>query len=309
MVGAPGRRSPVVCGMMLRSWLMGARPRTLTAAVVPVVVGAASVVGLGEGNLLQWWRIGLVLLVALSMQVGVNYANDFSDGVRGTDRPGVREGPVRLVGSGLVAPAMVRSAAIIAFLVACSAGLVLSALAGWWLVLVGAVCVAAAWGYTGGPKPYGYAGLGEVSVFVFFGLVATVGTSYVLLERVEPLSVVVAVPIGLWAAALLAANNLRDIEGDEASGKRTLAVRLGFPAAKAVYAAMLAVSYTAAVVASLLSGRAAWGALAGLPLAVHALVVLRSAHSPSAAAGLLAVTGRLLIVSGVGLAAGLALSG
>ena len=300
---------------MLRLWLMGARPRTLAAAVVPVAVGAAVAVGigggtdLGGGTSVEWWRVGPVLLVALAMQVGVNYANDFSDGVRGTDRPGVRKGPERLVGSGLVAPAIVRSAAIAAFLVAAVAGLVLSAVVGWWLVLVGAVCVVAAWCYTGGPMPYGYRGLGEVSVFVFFGLVATIGTSYVLLERVELLSAAASVPVGLWAVALLAANNLRDIEGDEAAGKRTLVVRLGFPAARAAYAALLVVSYAAAVAISLMSGRAAWGALAGLPLAVHALIVLRRSDTPNAAGGLLAVTGGLQVVSGLGLAAGLALSG
>ena len=293
-----------------RLWLMGARPRTLVAAVVPVVVGASAVVSFGDGSVAHWWwRTALALVVALAMQVGVNYANDFSDGVHGTDQPGVRNGPVRLVGSKLVTPAVVKLAAFAAFSVAGLAGLVLAAIAGWWLVLVGAVCVAAAWGYTGGPRPYGYEGLGEVFVFIFFGLVATVGTAYVILESVDPLAVAVAVPVGLWAVALLMANNLRDIEGDEASGKRTLAVRFGFSSAKAMYVVILVSAYIVVAAVSLLSGRAAWGALAGLPLAVRAFIVLRRSDGPSDLVGLLAVTGRFQVVSGLGLAVGLALTG
>ena len=168
------------------------------------------------------------MVVAVALQVGTNYANDYSDGVRGTDA--VRVGPVRLVASGLASPRAVRRAAIGAFAVAAAGGLALAAVADWWLILVGAACIAAGWLYTGGPRPYGYAGLGELFVFVFFGLVATVGTEYVQVGRITGLAVGRAVPVGLLAVALLVVNNLRDIPGDTASGKRTLAVRIGAPA-------------------------------------------------------------------------------
>ena len=307
--------------MRVRLWVSGARPRTLVAAVVPVAVGAAAAMGAGNagseaagsvgaaaaGGAAPWWRAAPALAVALALQVGVNYANDYSDGVRGVDRAGVRVGPARLVGSGLVAPSLVKRAAFLAFGAAGAAGLVLAAAAGWWLVLVGAACMGAAWGYTGGPRPYGYAGFGEAFVFLCFGLVATAGTAYVLVERLEPLFALVAVPVGLWAVALLAANNLRDLRGDAAAGKRTLAVRLGDRGARAFYALVVAASYAVAAAASL-SGRAAWGALAGAPFAASALLTLRRAEDPSDLAGLLPATGRLQLISGLGLAAGLALT-
>lgn len=197
--GAPVPRHP---------WVAGTRPRTLPASAVPVVVGTA--VAGAEGHVI-WWRAAAALVVAVAIQVGTNYANDYSDGVRGTDER--RVGPVRLVASGLASPSAVRRAAVIAFGVAALAGLALAAAAGWWLILVGAASVAAGWLYTGGPRPYGYAGLGELFVFVFFGLVATVGTAYVQLERITGLAVAASVPVGLLAVALLVVNNLREHTG------------------------------------------------------------------------------------------------
>lgn len=202
-------------------WVAGARPRTLPAAIVPVVVGTLSV---KPGPILLG-RALLAGIVALALQIGTNYANDYSDGVRGTDR--ARVGPVRLVGQGLASPKSVRAAALASFLVAGVAGLALCAMTTWWLVPLGVAAVLAGWFYTGGPKPYGYLGLGEVFVFVFFGLVATVGSAYVQAMAVPPVAWPAAVAVGLLATVLLEANNLRDIEGDRASHKRTVASRLG----------------------------------------------------------------------------------
>ena len=208
--------------MNIRHWVAGARPRTLPAAVVPVAIGAGAAVGAGS---VAWWRVALAMVVSLALQVGVNYANDYSDGVRGTDD--VRVGPVRLVASGLAAPSAVKRAAFLSFGVAAAAGLVLAASTSWWLIAVGVAAIAAAWGYTGGPRPYGYAGLGELFVFVFFGLVATVGTTYVAIEKITGPSIVMGAAAGSLSCALLVVNNLRDIPTDTAVGKRTLAVRLG----------------------------------------------------------------------------------
>jgi 1,4-dihydroxy-2-naphthoate octaprenyltransferase len=196
-----------------------------------------------------WWKAVLALLVALALQVGVNYANDYSDGVRGTDAD--RVGPLRLVGSGVAAPAAVRRAAVIAFLVAAVAGLVLALLVAWWLVLVGAACMVAAWYYTGGRSPYGYRGLGEVSVFVFFGLVATVGTTYVQAREVTTASVLAGVGCGALACAILVANNLRDIPTDTAAGKRTLAVRLGDRRTRLLYVGLVFTAYAVVVLIAL----------------------------------------------------------
>src|SRR3954454_194448 len=190
---------------MVNRWVAGARPRTLPAAIVPVVVGTAVASAQGEGI---WWRAAAAMVVALAVQVGTNYGNDYHDGIRGTDD--VRVGPVRLVGSGLAAPASVRRAALLSFAVAGIAGLTLAAAVSWWLLLVGAVSFAAGWLYTGGPKPYGYYGLGEVFVLLFFGVVATVCSAYVNLERLTALSFLASVPVGLLATALLVVNNLRD---------------------------------------------------------------------------------------------------
>ena len=288
-----------------RLWVAGARPRTLSAALVPVAVGTA--VAVGEGSDTPWWRAGVALAVAMALQVGVNFANDYSDGVRGADSA-ARVGPRRLVGSGLVRPSLVKRAALGAFAAAAAAGIVLAAAAGWELLAAGALCLAAGWTYTGGPRPYGYLGLGEVFVFVFFGLVATAGTTYVLLERLEWYAVLCGVPVGLWAVALLVANNLRDIATDEAAGKRTLAVRLGDRRTRLGYMAVLEASYAAALAASV-TGRAAAAAVVGAPFAVAAVrKVLRGASGPDLIA-VLGATARLQLVSGLAMAAGIAVSG
>ena len=227
-------------------WFEGARPRTLPAAVAPVAAGT------GAAAAVDRFRLGyalLALLVAVSLQVAVNYANDYSDGVRGTDAD--RVGPLRLVGSGVAAPAAVRRAAVLSFLVAAVAGLVLALLVAWWLVLVGAACMVAAWYYTGGRSPYGYRGMGEVSVFVFFGLVATVGTTYVQAGEVTTASVLAGIGCGALACAILVANNLRDIPTDTAAGKRTLAVRLGDRRTRLLYVGLVFTAYAVVVLIAL----------------------------------------------------------
>ncbi|PWW22691.1 1,4-dihydroxy-2-naphthoate prenyltransferase [Geodermatophilus normandii] len=284
-------------------WVAGARPRTLPAALAPVLVGTGAAAALGG------FRPGpavLALLVALALQVAVNYANDHSDGKRGTDAD--RVGPMRLVGSGAASARAVLLAALLAFAVAAVAGLVLAALSSWWLVAVGAVCIAAAWTYTGGPLPYGYRALGEVFVFVFFGLVAVAGTTFVQTGRVEGLALAAAVPIGLLSTALLVVNNLRDVEGDARVGKRTLAVLLGDRATRLCYVGLLAAAF--AVVVAIGIGRPeALLALVAVPLAVPpSRVVLSGGRGPALIAALQA-TGLLTLATGVLLGAGLALSG
>ena len=289
----------------VRLWTLGARPRTLSAGLVPVAVGTA--VAVGEGAQVPWWRALLALAVAVALQVGVNYANDYSDGVRGTD-DSKRVGPVRLVGSGLVQPHRVKRAAWGAFAAAGATGVALAAVAGWQLLIVGAACLLAGWAYTGGPKPYGYLGLGEVFVFVFFGLVATAGTTYVLVESLEPFALLCGATVGLWAVAILVANNLRDISSDAASGKRTLAVRLGDRRTRLLYMAVLEASYAVALLASL-GGRAAAAAVLGAPFAVRAVRKVRSGASGPALIGVLAATALTQLVSGLAMAAGIALTG
>ena len=288
----------------VRIWVDGARPRTLSAGLVPVAVGAA--VAVGEGSQTAWWRASAALVVGMALQVAVNFANDYSDGVRGTD-DSTRVGPRRLVGSGLVEARSVKLAAFAAFGVAMAAGAVLAAAAGWELLAAGAVCVAAGWAYTGGPKPYGYLGLGEVFVFVFFGLVATAGTTYVLLERLDWFAVLCGVPVGLWAVSLLMANNLRDIVGDEAAGKRTLAVRLGDRGTRVAYMAVLEASYAAALVASV-TGRAAAAAVVGAPFALRAVRKVLRGASGRDLIPVLGATAQAQLASGLAMAAGIALT-
>jgi 1,4-dihydroxy-2-naphthoate octaprenyltransferase len=228
-------------------WIAGARPRTLPAAVAPVAVGTG-VAAFDHGASLV--RAALALGVALALQVGVNFANDYSDGVRGTDD--ARVGPMRLTASGTAPAARVRRAAFASFAVAAMLGLVLVALVGaWWLLLVGAAAIVSAWFYTGGPRPYGYAGLGELFVFVFFGLVAVMGTAYVQLEVITGLSFVAALPIGFLATALLVVNNLRDIPSDEHAGKHTLAVRLGAGRTRGFYLGLILVAFALGLVIAL----------------------------------------------------------
>ena len=293
----------------MKIWLQGARPRTLPAAIVPVAVGTACAVGRVPGGLI-WWRAVAALIVALAIQVGTNYANDYSDGKRGTDDPGKRVGPPRLVGWGLATPAAVKRAALLSFGVAAVAGLALAAAVGPVLVIVGALSFAAGWLYTGGPRPYGYIGLGEVFVFLFFGVVATVGSSYVQVEEVTKLSLGASVPVGLLATALLVINNLRDIPGDTLVGKKTLAVRLGDARTRVLYVAMLAGAVVCVPLVAGLGSRPA-GALAliAIPFARPAITAVLGGAKGPALIPVLAGTGRVHLLFGLFFAAGLAISG
>ena len=224
----------------MNKWILGARPRTLPAAIAPVVVASAL-----AGTDFNWFRAALALKVGVWLQIGVNYANDYSDGVKGTDEN--RVGPTRLVASGLASAKAVKNAAFISFAIASVAGLWLSLLTSPLLILIGILASAAAWGYTGGKNPYGYIGLGEVSVFTFFGLVATMGTYYVQTESVTALSFIVAIPMGALSCAILAVNNIRDRAQDELVGKRTLSVRLGDRKARHLYVSLLVLAHVAAL--------------------------------------------------------------
>jgi 1,4-dihydroxy-2-naphthoate octaprenyltransferase len=274
-------------------WLSGARPRTLPAAIVPVAVGTGVAISYGGA---VWWRAATALFVALALQVGVNYANDYSDGVRGTDD--ARVGPLRLVGSGAAPPRSVLLAALLCFLAAAVAGLALVvATRAWWLLLVGALAIAAAWFYTGGSRPYGYRALGEVSVFVFFGLVAVAGTTYVQLERLPWLAVAAAVPTGLLIVALLVINNLRDIPTDGPSGKRTMAVLLGEGRTRVLYSACLLLPF--AIVLALVP----WHPFAALillaaPLAAPPVQAMRTGATGPALIATLQQTGRIQLAFG-----------
>ena len=281
-------------------WVEGARPRTLPAAVTPVVVGSGLAIGDGAT---RWVPAALALVVALALQIGVNYANDYSDGIRGTDAQ--RVGPFRLVGSGAASPSSVRAAALTALGTAVLAGLVLAALSSWWLVAVGAACLAAAWTYTGGSKPYGYRALGELSVFVFFGLVAVTGTYYAHTGQITGVAVLASVPVGMLACALLVANNLRDVPTDAVAGKRTLAVVLGDRRTRLLAAMLLIVPFA---VAGLLALTRTWALLAvlALPLAMRPLRQIRAGASGRELIPTLRDTGRLQLAFGLLVAVGLA---
>jgi 1,4-dihydroxy-2-naphthoate polyprenyltransferase len=286
-------------------WVLGARPRTLPAAVVPVLVGTAAAVGEGDDGII-WWRAAAAMVAAVMIQVGTNYANDYSDGVRGTDD--VRVGPVRLVASGLAPARAVFWAAIASFAVAGVAGLALAAATTWWLLLVGATSFAAGWLYTGGPKPYGYYGLGELFVFVFFGLVATVGSTFVQTEEVTGLAIAAAVPVGFLATALLVVNNLRDIPTDAVAGKKTLAVRIGDRPTRLLYVVLLAGAFVAAALVGLDRPPALLGLLAA-PLAVPPVRTVLAGAAGPALIPVLGATGRVQLVFGALFALGLALGG
>lgn len=281
-------------------WLEGARPRTLPNAIAPVIAGTGAA-GFLDGAV--WWKALLALLVSLALIVGVNFANDYSDGIRGTDDE--RVGPLRLVGSGLASPGAVKRAAFACFAVAGVAGVVLSLTSAWWLILVGAICVAGAWFYTGGSNPYGYRGFGEIAVFVFFGLVAVLGTQFVQAERIDLAGVLAACAIGSYSSAVLVANNLRDIPTDRESGKVTLAVRLGDPRTRALFAVLLAVPTLLGVVLAVTATPWALLSLLSTPLAVRAaLPVMRGGHGPALIPAL-AQTGLAMLVWSIATAAGL----
>ncbi len=282
-------------------WLIGARPRTLPAAVVPVAVGAGCAAGLDD---VTWWRIALSLIVSLALQVGVNYANDYSDGVRGTDD--VRVGPIRLVASGLAPAKLVKIAAFTAFGIAAIAGLVLALVTSLWLLAVGAAALLAGWFYTGGPKPYGYMGLGELFVFVFFGLVATIGTTYVVAEEITGLSIVMGCGVGALACALLVINNLRDIPTDREVGKKTLAVRLGDRVTRQMYVGLVALGFAAPMCAAIIWRPLAAVTVIAIPLAFAPLERVRSGAVGHQLIAVLGETGKLQMAYGLLATIGLA---
>lgn len=299
-------------GSTQNRWVLGARPRTLPAAIAPVLVGTAvgvwTTVGVEARFDFIVWRFVCALIVAVAVQVATNYANDYSDGKRGTDDPGKRVGPPRLVGDGLATPGEVKRAMLVAFGVTLLAGAPLVILVDWRLALVGVASVAAGWFYTGGPNPYGYAGLGEVFVFVFFGLVATVFSAYIQSGQITLLAIGAGAAMGLLATALLVVNNLRDIPGDTVSGKRTLAVRLGAPRTRILYAVCLLGPFVLLMFVAGASGRLV-GALAyaALPLANVALTHVFRGAEGKALIQVLARTGQVQLLFGLLLAVGLAI--
>jgi 1,4-dihydroxy-2-naphthoate octaprenyltransferase len=287
----------------MRVWVQGARPRTLVAAVCPVLVGTA--VAAAEGRVVAW-RALAALVVAVALQVGVNYANDYSDGLRGTDSP-ARLGPVRLTASGLAAPAAVRLAAAAAFAVAAVAGLALAVAVDLRLLLVGVAAIAAAVLYTGGPRPYGYAGFGELAVLAFFGVVATCGSAYVQLGRIPVVAVAASLPVGLGAVAILLANNVRDVDGDRLAGKRTLAVRLGRPRARTLFTGVVAAMFASAALLGL-ARPPVLVTLAAIPLALAPVRLVRTRTDGPSLITALGATARLQLVASLLLTAGLWIS-
>jgi 1,4-dihydroxy-2-naphthoate octaprenyltransferase len=286
----------------MNAWVAGARPKTLPAAIVPVLIGTAVAVHDGDALL---GRAALALVVSLALQIGVNYANDYSDGIRGTDE--VRVGPLRLVATGTKPAAAVKRAAFVSFGVAMVAGAALALLASPWMLAVGAVSVLAAWFYTGGKHPYGYSGFGELAVFVFFGLVAVMGTTFVQLERLTWLSFFASIPAGLLAVALLLVNNLRDRPRDAEVGKKTLSVRVGDIRTRQLYLCCAAMPF---VIAFLI----AWGNPFVLLTALALVAMVPPVRMVTAGANgrelitVLQNTGRLQLVFGMLFSLGLALS-
>lgn len=282
---------------MANKWVIGARPRTLPAAVAPVLVATAY-----AGSNWKPTAAALALLVSLSLQIGVNYANDYSDGIRGTDDS--RVGPVRLTASGMASAKSVKNAAFISFFISALAGLTLAIQTSWWLIAVGALAIAAAWGYTGGANPYGYRGLGEISVFVFFGIVATVGTYLVQTEEINLEILIISIPMGSLACAILAINNLRDRAQDQLVGKRTMAVRLGDRGARILYISLLIAAHLFALLTfkpfTLLT-------LLALPISLPLAKSVWAGTSGAALIPSLAKTGKLQLVFALLFALGLAL--
>ncbi|MFD1938987.1 1,4-dihydroxy-2-naphthoate polyprenyltransferase [Nonomuraea mangrovi] len=287
----------------LNQWVAGARPRTLPNAVVPVVVGTG--VAIGEGSPI-WWRAVVALLVALLLQIGVNYANDYSDGIRGTDDQ--RVGPMRLVGSGVAAPRQVLAAALGCFAAAAVAGLTLVvATQAWWVLLVGAAAIAAAWFYTGGKRPYGYRALGEAAVFVFFGPVPVMGTAFVQTGHLSWVALAASIPIGLLSCSMLVINNLRDVVTDGPAGKRTLAVVLGAERTRVMYTVCLVAPLVIPLLLIPFTPFAALPVLAA-PLAIGPVKTVRSGATGPALIAVLQATGKLQMAYGLLFAVGLAIT-
>lgn len=285
-------------------WIQGARPKTLPAAIAPVVVGAACA-QLESSTQNNWLNAVFALAVSLALQVAVNYANDYSDGIRGTDKN--RVGPLRLVGSGAKKPADVKKATFLAFGVAAVFGFVLAATTTWWLLLVGVFCFLAGWFYTGGKHPYGYLGFGEVFVFIFFGVVATMGTTFVINEQLTLVSFLASVVVGCLACALLAVNNLRDIAGDQISNKKTLAVRIGESGARKFYISLFIVAGFAVTLIAL-SYSAALIAMLGLAVAVKPIKRVYAGATGADLIDVLVLTSRVQILVAISLSVGLLIS-
>lgn len=286
-------------------WIQGARPRTLPAAFAPVAVGTGIALGAESFNAL---RALLALIVAVALQVGVNYSNDYSDGIRGTDR--VRVGPIRLVGQGLAQPRQVKWAAFAFFFIAMTAGGMLVLLTSqWWLLIIGAASVAAAWFYTGGKRPYGYAGLGEVFVFIFFGIIPVVGTAYVQTLTLTPLAFIASIGVGSLACAILIANNLRDIPSDTDTGKRTLAVRLGDARTRNLFHLTVAIAFIVPIACVALSTPWVLLTFLSLPLAITPVRIVRSHAMGPALIPALKSTGILLLIYGITFGVGLSFTG
>ena len=285
-------------------WLAGARPRTLPAACSPVIAGT----GLAAyEHSASWLAAVLALVVSVALQVGVNYANDYSDGIRGADA--ARVGPLRLVGSGLASPPLVKRAAFVSFGIAGLAGVMLVIMTQqWWLLAVGAACVLAAWYYTGGKRPYGYLGLGELFVFIFFGLVAVCGTAYVQVGRISLATLLTGAWVGALACAILVANNLRDIRGDAEVGKRTLATRLGDARTRTLYVILVALSAALIIIVALLTTWWALLGLIGLLLIIRASRAMLSGAVGPALIGVLKATSLAELSCAIGFAAGLVFS-
>ncbi len=290
----------------LRLWAVASRPRTLPAAVAPVLVGTALAV---SGDHFRPLAFVAALVGSVFIQIGTNLANDYSDARRGADTED-RLGPVRVTAGGLMPPRRVLTGTYVAFGVAVAAGAYLAAVAGWELLVVGLVSIAAGVLYTGGPRPYGYAGLGELFVFLFFGVVAVTGSYYVQAEELPWEAFALSVPVGLLSSAILVVNNVRDVDTDRRAGKRTLAVQLGRSRAQVLFAAMLALAYAMAVVIPLLGGLSWWVALPLLSLALVPSLYRTVATRTDGPAlnGALAATGRLLAVYSLLLATGVLLS-
>ena len=283
-------------------WVEGARPRTLPNAIAPVIAGTGAAAWLHAA---VWWKALLALVVAVAMIIGVNYANDYSDGIRGTDD--VRAGPLRLVGSRLATPRSVLTAAVVSLGVAAVAGLVLAVFSAPWLIVVGAVCIAGAWLYTGGSNPYGYLGLGEVAVFVFFGLVAVLGTQYTQALRIDWVGAALAVAMGSLSSAVLVATTLRDLPTDAESGKITLAVRLGDARTRLLYQALVALAFALTLVLMLATPWCAVGFVAA-PLALRAVRPVRRGSGGKELIPVLRDTGLTMLVWAVAVALALALA-
>ena len=274
-------------------WIAGARPKTLPAAIAPVLVGTSF-----AGYNASFLHTFFALAVALSLQIGVNYANDYSDGIKGTDFD--RVGPMRLVGSGAATADSVKKAAFISFFVAAIAGLILASRTSWLLIIHGAICIIAAWTYTGGPKPYGYQAMGEVSVFIFFGVVATVGTYYVQTESVSREVILASFAMGALACAILVLNNLRDLPSDEAAGKKTLAVVMGDKSTRDLYKWLMFFALVISVALALFSFYYLF-ALLSLPLVSKSVRAVSAGARGGELISLLAKTGRIQIIYSVAL--------